>query len=103
MFRHRDYEMTVELAEGPRLERIRIQRLESAIAGDEDWLNHETALDPLVDPAQPEALPDPWELSDGGEEWTGEPARPSDPSSDSFNAYPDPNPESNSQPETFRK
>jgi hypothetical protein len=106
MFRYRDYEMTVESAEGPRLERIRIQRLESAIAGDEDWLSHETTpeLEAVADHIQPESLPDPWEMSDAGEEWTGEESTRDRSRSDTFNTYPDfPNPESHSQPEPFHK
>ncbi|HEY9642622.1 MAG TPA: hemolysin family protein [Coleofasciculaceae cyanobacterium] len=103
VFRYRDYEMTVESADGPRLERIRIHRLESAIADNEDWLGPETPeLDAMADQPEPEALPDPWELSEAGEEWSAEGS--SDRLLDAFNAHSDlSNPESHSQSETFRK
>lgn len=73
--RFRDYEMTIKSTEGPRLERIQIQRLEMAIAesepidSDADSPNPPPSAQPnLTEPIEPEFvepdfIPDPWDSS----------------------------------------
>jgi CBS domain containing-hemolysin-like protein len=67
--RYREYEMTVEATEGPRLERIQIMRLEPP-STDEDLLSATELLDPppqatLPDPIgalEQDVIPDPWDI-----------------------------------------
>jgi CBS domain containing-hemolysin-like protein len=76
-FQYQDYEMTVESAEGPRLERIQIRRLEPEIGiGTIDFEPIDVDVDEansadeaaFNSPEQPELemIPDPWDSSSSG-------------------------------------
>ncbi|HEY9661824.1 MAG TPA: transporter associated domain-containing protein, partial [Allocoleopsis sp.] len=58
-----NYEMTVASADGPRLERIRIQRLETAsdTASEVDLLEPVESIE-RIEPIESTTIPDPWDL-----------------------------------------
>ncbi|NJO42701.1 MAG: HlyC/CorC family transporter [Cyanobacteria bacterium CRU_2_1] len=67
LLRYGNYAMTVESADGPRLEKIQIRRLEPAINIDEeddDLFNDED--DDRMETMELEEIPDPWNLPDSG-------------------------------------
>jgi CBS domain containing-hemolysin-like protein len=68
--RYLEYELTVESAEGPRLDRIQIQRMDAAIAKN-DFLSSDDFLDTAADESSStllrqstDSISDPWDLSD---------------------------------------
>lgn len=65
--RYLEYEMTVESAEGPRLNQIQIRRMDAAIADDnflssDDFLTRDESVSEAIEQNR-EPIPDPWDLS----------------------------------------